>query len=101
MTVRYSRPAGRRLAEIVAELRSQNPFAVKGLSKRLGQALRRISAFPLSCPRVPEFPHAPIREFFVLPYRFFYFVDEARKTVWIVSVWHGAQLPAEPRLPAP
>lgn len=25
--------------------------------------------------------------------------DEARKTVWVVDVWHGAQLPSRPKLP--
>jgi hypothetical protein len=31
----------------------------------------------------------------VAPYRFFYRV--ADKTVWVVAVWHGAQIPEEPR----
>ena len=76
MTVRYARPAARRLAEIVAELRVQNPFAIRGLSIRLGPCLRRISTFPLVLLAVPKFPHSPIREFFIPRYRFFYFVDE-------------------------
>lgn len=28
------------------------------------------------------------------PYRFFYRVKD--RTVWVVAVWHGAQLPGEP-----
>jgi hypothetical protein len=31
----------------------------------------------------------------VTPYRFFYRVKGG--TVWIVAVWHGAQLPKEPK----
>ena len=46
-----------------------------------------------------EFPELSLREFIVEPYRFFYFIDERKKLVWIVDVWHGAQLPTYPRLP--
>ncbi len=48
----------------------------------------------LSGRRLPEFPDLPFREVIVAPYRFFYRVKE--KTVWIVAVWHIAQLPKEP-----
>ena len=43
---------------------------------------------------VTEFPNLPYREVYVQPYRFFYKVVE--KTVWIVAVWHGAQIPEAP-----
>ena len=43
---------------------------------------------------LPEFPELPFRETIVAPYRFFYRVKT--DTVWIVAVWHGAQLPDEP-----
>ena len=36
----------------------------------------------------------PAREVVVAPYRFFYRVD--KKTVWIVAVWHGAQISRSP-----
>ena len=44
---------------------------------------------------LPEFPRLPYREVVVAPYRFFYRV--ADRTVWIVAVWHGAQIPQEPK----
>jgi plasmid stabilization system protein ParE len=50
---------------------------------------------------VPEFPRPDLRQVIVDPYRFFYTLDEPRKTVWVVAVWHGAQLPAEPLAPSP
>jgi plasmid stabilization system protein ParE len=31
----------------------------------------------------------------VPPYRFFYRVE--KPTIWIVAVWHGAQLPVSPQ----
>ena len=40
-----------------------------------------------------------MRQTIVGPYRFFYYVDERAKTIWIVDVWHGAQLTSAPELP--
>lgn len=51
--------------------------------------------FPHSGRTLPEFPDLPFREVIVAPYRFFYRVKG--KTVWIVAVWHGAQMPDKPR----
>lgn len=99
MKVQYTRPASKRLAELVGELRAVNPFAVKRLAKSLARALRRLSSFPRSGSLVREFLGLAFREFIVEPYRFFYSVDDARQTVWIIDVWHGAQIPAQPRLP--
>jgi len=56
--------------------------------------LRRLEKFPESGRVIPEFPELPHRELIVAPYRFFYRVKG--KTVWVVAVWHGAQLPGEP-----
>ena len=58
------------------------------------QRLRRLELFPESGRKIPEFPDLPHRELIVNPYRFFYRVSG--EVVWVVSVWHGAQLPAPP-----
>ena len=58
--------------------------------------LRRPERFPESGRVLPEFADLPYREVIVGPSRFFYRI--AGKTVWVVAVWHGAQIPAEPRL---
>jgi hypothetical protein len=39
----------------------------------------------------------PYREVMVSPYRFFYRLKG--KVVWVVAVWHGAQLPDAPKDP--
>jgi toxin ParE1/3/4 len=36
----------------------------------------------------------PYREVYVKPYRFFYRVSVS--TIWVVAVWHGAQVPQNP-----
>lgn len=58
------------------------------------ESLRRLEEFPESGRKIPEFPDLPHREVIVAPYRFFY--RTAGDIVWIVAVWHGAQLPASP-----
>ncbi len=57
--------------------------------------LRRLERYPKSGRLLPEFPELPFREVIVPPYRFFYRLGS--KTVWVVAVWHGAQLPGEPQ----
>ncbi len=56
--------------------------------------LTRLKKFPESGRPLPEFPELSFREVIVSPYRFFYKVKD--NNVWIVAVWHGAQLPDEP-----
>jgi len=56
--------------------------------------LKRLLEYPDSGGSIPEFPELPYRELIVPPYRFFYRVKD--DIVWIVAVWHGAQLPEEP-----
>jgi toxin ParE1/3/4 len=57
-------------------------------------SLLRLKRFPESGRFLPEFPDLPFREVIVQPYRFFCRVKG--DAVWVVAVWHGAQLPHEP-----
>jgi len=75
-------------------IRQDNPRAARELRKRAEKSLTRLKQFPKSGRQIPEFPELPYREVIVPPYRFFYRVED--KVVWIVAVWHGAQLPANP-----
>ena len=75
-------------------IRRDNPDAAFRVRQRAETALRRLETFPESGRVVPEFPDLPYREVIVPPYRFFYRVKNGK--VWIVAVWHSAQLPVEP-----
>jgi toxin ParE1/3/4 len=77
-------------------IRRDNPLAARAFRKKAEQQLRRLGRFPNSGRIVPEFPDLPFREVIVAPYRFFYRTDDRK--VWIVAVWHGAQLPDDPSL---
>ncbi|MCU0663709.1 MAG: type II toxin-antitoxin system RelE/ParE family toxin [Myxococcota bacterium] len=75
-------------------IRWDKPAAAARFRKRAERALRRLETFPESGRRLPEFPGLPYREVIVVPYRFFYRVE--KQIVWVVAVWHGAQLPETP-----
>ena len=62
--------------------------------QRCEETLRRLENFPESGRKIPEFPELPHRELLVTPYRFFYRISG--DIVWIVAVWHDAQIPAPP-----
>ena len=94
MKLRFT-PAGR--AQFLAALdyiRRDNPGAAMRFRKGSEKTLRRLLRFPNSGRLIPEFPELPHREVIVSPYRFFYRVEA--NVVWVVAVWHGAQLPRRP-----
>ena len=94
LRVRFT-PSGRRqFLDAVAYILRDNPVAARRFRQRAERILRRLERFPESGRVLPEFPDLPYRETIVAPYRFFYRV--ADNTVWVVGVWHGAQIPERP-----
>ncbi|MBI5576526.1 MAG: type II toxin-antitoxin system RelE/ParE family toxin [Deltaproteobacteria bacterium] len=75
-------------------IQRENREAARRFRRRVETVLRRLNKFPDSGRQIPEFPSLPHREDIVAPYRFFY--RAVGKKVWIVAVWHGAQLPEVP-----
>jgi toxin ParE1/3/4 len=94
LKVRFT-PSGRQqFLDAVGYIYQENPDAARAFRRRAETKLRRLERFPQSGRPIPEFPELPHRELIVAPYRFFYRVE--RRVVWVVAVWHGAQLPGEP-----
>jgi toxin ParE1/3/4 len=88
-------PSGRsQFLAALAFIRRDDPAAAARFRRRAEIALRRLQRFPGSGRVLPEFPGLPYREVLVGRYRFFYRTEGG--TVWVVAVWHGAQLPREP-----
>ncbi len=88
-------PTGRRqFLEAIAYIHLNNASAARAFRQKSEKVLSRLKKFPESGRNLPEFPDLPFREVIVSPYRFFYRVKD--KMVWIVAVWHSAQLPDEP-----
>ena len=94
MAIRFTSSARAELLAALDYIRKDKPGAAVQFRRRIEKALRRLNRIPESGRRLPEFPDLPFREVIVAPYRFFYRVEQ--KTVWIVTVWHGAQQPDEP-----
>ncbi|MDY0376255.1 MAG: type II toxin-antitoxin system RelE/ParE family toxin [Desulfobacterium sp.] len=73
---------------------NDKPSAAVNFKNRVEKTLRRLEDFPESGRIIPEFPELSYREVIISPYRFFYRIKA--DTIWIIAVWHGAQLPKEP-----
>jgi plasmid stabilization system protein ParE len=94
MRVRFTATARAQFVGAVGTIRRRSPQAARAFRERAEKALKRLERFPNSGAPVAESPDSPFREVYVEPYRFFYQLRE--KTVWVVGVWHGAQIPEEP-----
>ncbi|MCF8128526.1 MAG: type II toxin-antitoxin system RelE/ParE family toxin [Deltaproteobacteria bacterium] len=94
MKVKFTPSARTQFLSALSYIRKDKPSAAAGFRNRAEEILRRLEAFPESGRIIPEFPELPYREVIISPYRFFYKVKV--DVVWIVAVWHGAQLPKEP-----
>ena len=95
MKVRFTPSARSQFLAGLEYIKADNPLAASALLARAKKSLRRLTAYPQSGRRIPEFPDLAHREVIVPPCRFFYRVEKT--AVWIVAVWHGAQLPASPQ----
>ena len=93
MKVRFTSSARAQFLSALTYIRRDNPGAALNFRERVETVLRRLEEFPDSGRVVPEFPELPYREVIIAPYRFFYRVKG--EIVWIVAVWHGAQLPEQ------
>ena len=94
MKVLFTPSARAQFLSALAYIRQANPGAASRFRRRAETVLRRLARFPESGRAISEYPDLPHREVIVAPYRFFYRVKG--KAVWIVAVWHGAQLPGSP-----
>jgi toxin ParE1/3/4 len=94
LKVKFTPAARSQFLDALAYIHKENPSAAASLREKSHQALSRLTDFPESGRILPEFPDLPFREVVVAPYRFFYRIK--KDTVWVVAVWHSAQLPATP-----
>jgi toxin ParE1/3/4 len=92
--VRFTPSARTQFLAAIAYVYRENLTAAVVFRDKAEKVLLKLQKFPQSGRRLLEFTDLPFREVLVAPYRFFYRVKE--KTVWIVAVWHSAQLPKEP-----
>jgi toxin ParE1/3/4 len=92
---RFTSSARTQFLSALTYIRRNSPGAALNFRERVESILRRLEEFPDSGRVLPEFLELPYREVIIAPYRFFYRVKG--EIVWIAAVWHGAQLPEEPK----
>jgi toxin ParE1/3/4 len=97
MKVRFTPSGKAQFLSAIGYILRDNPTAAKRYRQRAEKVLRRLGRFPRSGRSIPEFPGLPYREVLCTPYRFFYRIQDT--TIWVVAVWHGAQLPEQPPSP--
>ena len=95
MKVKFTPSARAQFLEGLEYIRQDSPTAARQFREKAETVFCRLEEFPESGRSIPEFPDLPHREVIVRPYRFFYRVSG--KTIWVVAVWHGAQLLEGPR----
>jgi toxin ParE1/3/4 len=93
--VRFTPSARAQFLSAITYIRRDKPSAATSFPKDAETVLRRFEEFPESGRIIPEFPELSYREVIISPYRFFYKIKG--DVVWIVAVWHGAQLPKQPK----
>ena len=94
--VRFAPSADVQFLSIIEYIRMDNPHAALNLRESVAESFGSVKTFPSMGRIVPEFPDLGFREVIIRPYRFFY--DVVGDTVWIVGVWHSAQIPDEPHM---
>lgn len=94
MKILFTPSARVQFLKALAYIRRDKPSAAISFRQKAEEVLLRLRDHPESGRPLPEFPDIHFREVIVTPYRFFYRVKD--NAVWIVAVWHGAQIPDEP-----
>ncbi|MCP3889226.1 MAG: type II toxin-antitoxin system RelE/ParE family toxin [Desulfobulbaceae bacterium] len=94
MKVKFTPSARNQFLSALSYIRKDKPSAAINFRNKAEKILRRLEDLPGSGRIIPEFPELPYREVIVPPYRFFYKIKN--DVVWIVMVWHGAQIPKAP-----
>jgi len=94
LKVMFTRTARAQFLDAISYIRQDSPASARRFRLKAEQSLRRLEDHPDSGRPIPEFPGLPHREVIVRPYRFFYRCVE--NVVWILAVWHTAQIPEDP-----
>src|SRR3569832_596947 len=92
--------AAYKLRAIGHSLALYSPSAAERFRQKVWQATQRLRRYPRTGHELPEQPDSAARQVIIDGrYRLFYFFDERRHTLWILDIWHGAQLARVPELP--
>lgn len=94
MKIQFTPTAKKQFLSALSYIRRDKPSAAVNFRNRAENILRRLEDFPESGRIIPEFPDLTYREVIIPPYRFFYKIKT--DIIWVVAVWHSAQIPNAP-----
>lgn len=96
MRVYWTLEARARLYEIHAYIARESPLVAREVTERVLRRSQQLATPPLLGRRLPEYPHADLRELMERPFRIIYRVKAER--IEIVTIKHYRQnLPRSPR----
>lgn len=93
-SIQFTPPARAQFLSAIDYIRAERPSAARAFRDRSMESLKNLIRFPEAGRTIPEFPQLGFREVLVGRHRFFYRLGG--DVIWVVGVWHDAQLPAEP-----
>jgi toxin ParE1/3/4 len=96
MKVKFTHHANHQLLSAIDYIKEDNPQAAAHFFTRIKTLLNRLTQYPLSGRKIPEFPDYPQREILIKPYRFIYRVEN--ETILVIGVWHSRQHLSERRV---
>jgi toxin ParE1/3/4 len=96
--IEFTPSAQSQFLSALAYIRADRPAAARAFRDRSAKALSGLVEFPESGRVIPEFPGLGFREVLVDSHRFFY--KPSGDVIWVVGVWHDAQIPREPSQPS-
>jgi plasmid stabilization system protein ParE len=94
--ITWTESASADLESIVNYLARISPDVAEKTANAVLNHIEVLRTFPRIGPRYAKDPHRQVREVLCGKYRIFYRLDEPRKLVEILTVWHGAR--EEPQL---
>ncbi len=86
----WTNPALEDLREIVTYISGDNPDAARRVGMDIYETVTLLATFPLIGPAYPRGSNGKIREIVSWSYRIFYRANPKKKTVEILTIWHGA-----------
>lgn len=79
------------LKQVIGFVASGNRNAAEKLGNRFIESVERMARFPRIGRVVPEYGDENLRELVMAPYRIIYEIEEARKTIYLLRLWHSAR----------
>ncbi|MDP2300776.1 MAG: type II toxin-antitoxin system RelE/ParE family toxin [Coriobacteriia bacterium] len=93
-TIDFTPRARAQFLAAVDYIRAEHPSAARAFRERSNEVLKHLIRFPEAGRTIPELSQLGFREVLVGRYRFFYRLQG--DVIWVVGVWHDAQIPDEP-----